>query len=307
MRQLPIDFNDLFLFHEVVQAGGFSAAERRLGIPKSRLSRRINILETSLETRLLQRSARQFSLTETGRILFIYCTKMISIAEAGVSDVRSQINSPSGLIRLSVPVAFADVILSKVLPPFMHKYPKIKLEVDATNKSRDLYQDKFDIAIRDKETILPNSSLIQIHLCNVKWIFVASPSVGKSNSIKIPQQLASLSALLLEDVDDAKGNMKIYAGNNVNCSVKAGVCIRSNNINIIKRAAIEGLGVAGLPEYTCYEELRNGQLISILAGYSPRVGELVMLYPSRKGILPGIKLLISHLKIKTKEILDSHQ
>src|SRR5258708_5478504 len=117
------DLNDLMYFSYVVEHGGFSAAERVLGISKSRLSRRVSELETSLGVRLMQRSTRKLALTEAGQLFYQHCQAMLAEAQAAVDIVHSLRDSPRGSVRVSVPVTLAQTFLSAVMGGLLHRYP----------------------------------------------------------------------------------------------------------------------------------------------------------------------------------------
>ncbi|HSX64294.1 MAG TPA: LysR family transcriptional regulator, partial [Pseudoxanthomonas sp.] len=110
------DLNDLYYFAMVVDHGGFAAAERALGIPKSRLSRRISQLETDLGVRLLQRSTRRFAVTDVGMSVHRHAQTMLAEAQAAREVVDRLSAEPRGVVRVSVPVAVAQMQLPKILP-----------------------------------------------------------------------------------------------------------------------------------------------------------------------------------------------
>ncbi len=123
------DLNDLYYFAVVVDHGGFAAAERALGIPKSRLSRRISSLETELGVRLLQRSTRRFSVTDVGNSVYRHAQSMLAEAQAAREAVDRLSVEPRGSVRVSVPVSMAQQQFPKLLPEFMALYPKVRLQL----------------------------------------------------------------------------------------------------------------------------------------------------------------------------------
>ncbi|MGR6423851.1 LysR family transcriptional regulator [Aeromonas veronii] len=176
MTPLELDLNDLYLFTHVVQRQGFTAAARALGVPKSRISRRIRLLEERLDTRLLQRTSRQLSLTDAGEVLYRHCQAMLAEAQAGEAAVRQRQQEPSGLVRISVPITIADALLARLLPAFMVQYPKVRLAVQASNRQVDLLEEGLDVVIRGVAFEQPPSSLVQVPLCTVQWGVLATPA-----------------------------------------------------------------------------------------------------------------------------------
>ena len=128
------DLNDLYFFAAVVEHGGFSAAGRALGVPKSRLSKRIAQLEERLGVRLLQRTTRRFVVTEVGERFYGHCRAVLEEAQAAQDAVEELRAEPRGVVRLSCPVSIAQTVLSHILPEFMQLYPKVQVRVLSSNR-----------------------------------------------------------------------------------------------------------------------------------------------------------------------------
>src|ERR1700722_4213643 len=135
------NLNDLMYFSQVVEHGGFSAAERVLGISKSRLSRRLSELEAALGVRLLQRSTRKLALTEAGEMFYQRCQAMMQEARGAVHAVSQMSASPRGNVRVSVPVTMSQMVLSYILPDFLARYPEVRVTMRVTNRIADLFED----------------------------------------------------------------------------------------------------------------------------------------------------------------------
>src|SRR5688572_13668778 len=135
------ELDDLALFSAVVEHGGFAAAERALGTPKSRLSRRVAALEADLGVRLLQRSTRRFSVTDVGQDVYRHARAMLEEARAAREAVARLSAVPRGLVRLSCPVAFAQSQLSQLLPEFLDAHPQVQLQVHVSNRRVDLIEE----------------------------------------------------------------------------------------------------------------------------------------------------------------------
>lgn len=133
------NLNDLMYFSQVVEHGGFSAAERVLGISKSRLSRRLTELEATLGVRLLQRSTRKLALTEAGQLFYQHCQAMLSEAQAAMNAVQQLRSAPRGTVRVSVPVTVSQTMLSRLLPEFLRRYPEVRVQIRVTNRVIDLF------------------------------------------------------------------------------------------------------------------------------------------------------------------------
>ncbi|MFP5374128.1 MAG: LysR family transcriptional regulator, partial [Gammaproteobacteria bacterium] len=140
------DLNDLYYFAMVVEHGGFAAAERALGIPKSRLSRRISQLESTMGVRLLQRSTRRFAVTEIGNSVYRHVQSMLAEAQAAHEAVDRLSAEPRGVVRVSVPVALAQQQMPRLLPDFLALYPQVRLQLHVGNRRVDLINEGIDVA-----------------------------------------------------------------------------------------------------------------------------------------------------------------
>ena len=176
------NLNDLMYFSQVVEHGGFSAAERVLGISKSRLSRRLTELEASLGVRLLQRSTRKLALTEAGQLFYQHCQAMLSEAQAAVNVVQQLRSSPRGTVRVSVPVTISQTILSQILPEFMHRYPEVRVVMRVTNRVVDLFEDSIDVALRVRSDPPENANIVVRPLWRTQQMLVGAPSLLQQNA-----------------------------------------------------------------------------------------------------------------------------
>src|SRR5580765_7914821 len=153
-----ISLDDMALFVEVVKAKGFIRAAKSIGMPSSTLSRRISGLEKSIGLRLLNRTTRRVELTEAGRIYFERCKRIVEEAALAHEQLGDMVVNPSGVLRVSLPVDFANVYLTELIVEFARAFPGIRFEFDLTPRVVDLVAEPFDIAIRMGEPV--DSALI---------------------------------------------------------------------------------------------------------------------------------------------------
>ena len=142
------DWNDLAIFVSVAEHGGFSAASRALGVPKSSLSRRLQLLEERLGVRLVQRTSRRFTVTDVGEEVLEHARAMRIEAEAAESVARRRVAEPSGTIRVTCSAGMSRDIMGPLLPRFMRRHPKVDVFLHATNRIVDLVEERFDLALR---------------------------------------------------------------------------------------------------------------------------------------------------------------
>ncbi|NKI71139.1 LysR family transcriptional regulator [Collimonas pratensis] len=296
MSKLTIDLNDLYFFVQVADHGGFTAAADALDIPKSRLSRRIAELEKLLGVRLLHRTSRRIALTDVGAEFYQRCVAMIAEAQAAEDVVLRTLVEPVGTIRVSAPDGMVDRVLSDLLPRFMAKFPKVQVMTQITNRNVDLIEERIDVALRINSLPLESSSLVQANLCATPWGLFASPSfMAHAGQLSSPAELATLDALVFGMEDDAPAwRLQNQAGAQQIVKLKARM--RSDNIRLLKKAALAHMGVTALPCHICSEELAQGSLQRVLPDWRPPAGQVRLVFPTRRGVVPAVRAYIEFLK-----------
>ena len=170
------DLNDLLYFAEVVDRGGFAAAGRALGIPKSRLSRRVAELEARLGVRLLQRSTRKLSLTAVGEQYHRHCVAMRENALAADEAVAHAQTEPRGTVRVACPVTLAQTTLGPILPQFLARYPLVTVDMQVSNRVVDLIEEGIDVALRVRQSLDDSGSLVVKNFGATRSLLVAGPA-----------------------------------------------------------------------------------------------------------------------------------
>ena len=192
------DLNDLYYYTQVVEHGGFAPAERALGIPKSKLSRRIAHLEDRLGVRLIQRSTRHFSVTEIGQTFLAHCKAMLVEAESALNAIEFTRSEPRGVVRLACPVALLDTRVGEMIADFMVQFPGVDVHLEATNRRVDLLAENIDVAIRVRPPPLEDSDLVMRVLAERRQCLVASPALLERLGMpQAPDDLPSLPSLEL--------------------------------------------------------------------------------------------------------------
>src|SRR5689334_14895134 len=188
---IDMDLNDLRYFALIVEHGGFSAAERLTHITKSKLSRRVALLEERLGVRLLQRSTRRLALTEAGRAFYEHCAAMMVEAEAAEQAVEQLRSEPVGRVRMSCPTAMAQFYVAQLLADFMRCHPKVAIELDASDRVVNLIEEGFDLALRAFDAGLHDPGLISRRIASGRMMLVASPDYAAAHPpLDDPQSLA---------------------------------------------------------------------------------------------------------------------
>lgn len=289
------DLNDLWYFVQVVDNGGFSPASRVIGIPKSRLSRRIALLEESLETRLIQRSTRSFTVTEAGQIFYRHCKAMIIEAEAAQEAINSLRAEPRGLIRLSCPIALLHVHIGEMLAKFMALYPQVTVQLEETNRQVDVLNENVDLAVRVRPLPLDDSDLVMRKLADRGMCLVASPElVERFTTPASPADLQHWPSLALSKPQQVY-RWCLFGPDNQEVTLHHKPRFVTTDMDALRAAALAGVGVVQLPILMVNKQLADGSLVRLLPEWRARREVIHLVFPSRRGQLPAVRALIDFL------------
>ncbi len=277
------DLNDYFYFVHVVEKQGFSAAAEALGLPKSRLSRHIRQLEERVDARLIQRTTRQFNVTELGEAFYTHARTVVDEMERAESAVRRKKNRLSGNVSISCSVGVAQFALKDLLARFLAENPLVTISQQVTNQTVDLVAAGIDLSIRGHSGPLPDSSLIQRPLAHVEWqLFAASSYEDENGTLLDPADIDNHQTLALGwQSPHGKWNLEGQSGEKTSAPISPR--LKSDDMSTLKHAAANGAGIVALPAYTCRAELESGQLTRILPNWHAGVAQLSLVTPVRKG------------------------
>ncbi len=299
------DLNDLYYFAMVVEHSGFAAAERALGIPKSRLSRRIAQLEADMGVRLLQRSTRRFAVTEVGQKVYRHAQAMLSEAQSAREAVDKLSAEPRGLIKVSAPVALAQQQLAELLPDFLEKFPLVRVQLQVSNRRVDLINEGFDVALRVRSQLNDDGSLVMRSFAQIRELLVASPAyLDARGRPAMPQDLADHLTLSMSE-DESRQRWELHGPDDVTVRVDIQPRLMGHDFPLLMESARRGLGIALLPETVCGEFIRRGQLELVLPDWSLPQGICHAVFPSRRGLLPSVRAFIDFLAERLPPSLEA--
>jgi len=289
------DLNDMLYFAEVVDQGGFAAAGRSLGIPKSRLSRRIAELEARLGVRLLQRTTRKLSLTEAGQQYYRHCVAMREQADAAEEAVALVHGEPRGTVRITCPVTLAQSTIGPLLPLFLRQHPEVRIDMQVSNRVVDVVQEGVDIALRVRPTLDDSGSLVVKNLGPTSALLLASPALlerqGKPKSV---EDLARLSTVAMSAAD-GRASWGLRGPHGREYELQHHPVYTADDMLTLKFAVLEGTGIGVLPDYLCAREVNDGRLVDALPGWAPRTGVVHAVFSSRRGMVPAVRRLLDFL------------
>jgi DNA-binding transcriptional LysR family regulator len=298
------DLNDLYYFVKVVDHGGFAPAARALCEPKSKLSRRIALLEERLGVRLIQRSTRHLLVTDIGQTYYAHCKAMLVEADAAQAAVEQIRSEPSGIVRLTCPVALLHARVSVMLAGFMAHHPQVVVHLEATNRRVDLIAEGIDVAIRVRPMPIEDSDLMMKILAQRGHALVASPDLAeKAGVIRVPADLSGLPSL---DLGPPRQDhiWKLEGPDGAQASIHHQPRLVSDDMIALRSAAIAGVGVVHLPLLMVSDEIRNGQLVRLLPRWAPKRQVVHAVYASKRGLLPSVRALLDYLGARFSELRE---
>lgn len=289
------DLNDMLYFAEVVDRGGFAAAGRHLGLPKSKLSRRVAELEARLGVRLLQRTTRKLSLTEVGEVYHRHCVAMREDAEAAAEAVEQAQTEPRGTIRVACPVTLAQSTVGPIMGAFLARYPLVKVDMRVNNRVVDLVEEGVDVALRVRPTLDDSGSLVVKNLGLTQTFLVASPAqLRRQGQPASPDDLARLDTVSMSAIDGRASWNLMGPGGASHVLVHQPRYV-ADDLLTLQFAVVCGTGMCILPDYMCAEEIQDGRLVPVLPGWAPRPGVFHAVYPSRRGMVPAVRRFLDFL------------
>ncbi|MCC8361580.1 LysR family transcriptional regulator [Lysobacter sp. A6] len=298
------DLNDLYYFSAVVDNGGFAAAERALGIPKSRLSRRISALENELGVRLLQRSTRRFAVTDVGSAVHRHAQTMLEEAKAAREVVDRLSSEPRGTIRLSLPVSIAQEMIPKLMPEFLAKYPQVRVQLHVSNRRVDVINEGFDLAIRVRNKLDDDGSLVMRTFGQIQELLVASPGyLDRMGRPKDPDDLKEHVTLSMSE-DEARQRWDLQDAGGDTRRVELKPRLAGFDFPMLMALARQGIGITMLPETVCAEAIRNGELEVVLPNWRLPQGIAHLVFASRRGLLPAVRAMIDFLAERMPQLIE---
>lgn len=289
------DLNDLYFFVQVIDRGGFAPAARALGLPKSRLSRRIQLLEERLGVRLVQRSTRRFVVSKIGQEYYRHCVAMLVEAEAAQDVIERSRAEPQGVVRLSCPPALLCFQVGDMLARYMTLSPRVTVHLESTSRRTDVIAEGLDLAIRVRFPPLEESGLVMRTLAPSTQRLVASPGLLAG----MPRPLAPADLASLPSSDFAPPNREhqwcLEGPDGATALVAHRPRLITDDMIQMRLAALRGIGVVQLPTMMVDRDLAAGALVDLLPDWRPRSGIVHAVFPSRRGLLPAVRGLIDHL------------
>jgi DNA-binding transcriptional LysR family regulator len=288
-------FDNMRVFAKVVESASFTGAAARLGISASMVSQHVKELEERLGARLLNRTTRKVSLTETGRAYYERCTRLLGDLEETEQAVSDMHAAPCGELRVNAAPSFGILQLAPAIADFTARFPAISVELMLSIRIADLIDEGFDVAVWVGE--LPDSSLIARQLAPCRMVVCGAPSyLEKHGTPRTPADLSTHNCLTV-----AVTGLSYYRawhltaadGTALNISPMGNV--RTNSAAVLKVAALAGHGLVCLPTYLVGDALQSGRLVTVLDDYTAPPLALRALYPHNRHLSAKVRAFVDFL------------
>ncbi len=288
-----LDLNQMALFVQVVQAGSFAEAARRLGMPPTTLSRQVAQLEDSLQARLLQRTTRKLTLTDAGRRLFDQSAAQIASLQDAATALAGDQQAPQGHVRVAAPSGFFDYFAMDWVAAFLAEHPGVQLEFVLSDGMADVVGEGIDVAFRGSGE-LPDSSLVARKVASSYLALAASPAYLAARGT--PQAVEDLAAhdCICPAHTGGHGSWRLNGPDASVGPVQVAVHGRlgASTGQAQRQAAEAGLGICLLPINALHDSLRSGRLVEVLPGVASAPAGLFVVYPTRRHVPRAVTVFV---------------
>ncbi|HCE10337.1 MAG TPA: LysR family transcriptional regulator [Oxalobacteraceae bacterium] len=282
------------VFSMVVEQGGFARAANAMDLSNAVVTRHVADLENHLGTRLLNRTTRKLSLTETGQVYLERVRQILQEIDDADALASCMSRNPSGTLRVYSQLGFGKLQLAEMLPGYATNFPEVTLDVTLSDRTVDLVEDGFDIGFFigvqkfDASMIARQLGVAEVLLC-------ASPAYIKQHGApQVPQDLAQHNCLNFNNVDQLRNSWPI-SGPNGTINIPITSRMMSNNGDLLRHCAASGMGLVAGPSFAMTADLESKQLVRLLPDH--RLGQLsvVMVYPSRRLLSAKVRSFVDFI------------
>ncbi len=287
-------FEQMRAFTQVVLSGGFAAAAREMGVSRSAVNKLVIALENDLGVQLLHRSTRVVTPTETGLAFHERCVEILaSLAEAEHSITQIQ-EEPRGRLRINAPMSFGTMHLAPALAEFLVQYPALQVQLTLNDRFIDPIEEGFDVTIRIAQPSTSASLIVQPLMPAPRLLCAAPSYLSRHSALTHPTDLQHHSCLHYGQLSAQDRWILHGADGTHTISVHGVLC--SNNGEVLRDAALCGLGITLLPNFIVEQALQDGLLQVVLPEYTPSELSVSVIYPVNRHLSTKVRLLVSFLQ-----------
>jgi DNA-binding transcriptional LysR family regulator len=287
-----MQLDDMRIFVATVDAHNFTAAAKRLALSKQFVSRRVMALEEALGVQLLIRNTRKLAVTELGQEFYERARRILGEVEDAEQAMSLRRAGPRGLLRVSAPMSFGMMHLSPLVASFLREHADVRFDMELSDRTVDVVGEGFDMAIRIGA--LPDSTLIAQKLVDVRMVVCCSPGyVRRRGAPVVPADLARHSCLLYGHGGVVSWDFVV---DGVSKGVEVSGPLRANNGELIRDAAVAGLGIVRLPDFIVAEAVGSGLLVTVLEEFLPSATTVYAVYPQHRQSSVSIRVFVEFLR-----------
>lgn len=285
--------DDIAVFARVVEAGSFTAAAARLECSRPAVSKAVTRLEQRLGTRLLNRTTRRLSLTETGRTFYEQSARALREIQAARDAVSTLQSAPRGALRVNAPMSFAVLHVAPLLASFRSRYPEITVDIHLDDRKIDLVEEGFDVAIRIAS--LADSAYVARRLTACRHVICAAPAyIDESGAPRTPADLAQ-HRIVTYRLQTSSTRWEFRRRDGSSDVVDITPAIQMNNSLAIREAVLSGAGVTRTPTFVVGDDLRSGRLVPLLKDYESPEFAVFAMYPERRYLSPKVRAFVDFM------------
>lgn len=281
------------VFARVVEQGSFARAADKLDMSTSAVSRHVAELEAHLDTRLLNRTTRRLSLTESGQAFFERCVQLLADLDEAEEAVTATTMVPRGTLRLTSSITFGVRHLAPAIAEFAAKQPQLGFDIELSDRAVDIVDEGLDLAVRIGG--IGSQALIARRIATAQMVLCAAPSyVERRGRPTVPEDLAQHECLTYEYL--AAGNLwRFRDRQGAEHGVRIGGRLHANNGRLLTALAVDGLGVLLEPDFIVAPEIRAGRLVRLLPDHTPPSSDIYAAYPSRRHLSAKVRAFVDFL------------
>lgn len=289
-----LDLNEIAIFSCVAEESNLTRAARRLGLPKSTVSRKLTALEERLRARLLHRSPRRVELTEAGRALHMEARTALAQLGDAAERVSELGDAMRGKIRVAVPNDFGVAMCSALFCEFSRRYPEVVIEAELSDRNVDLVHEGFDFAVR--VGTIADPSLIARQVGAIRGYLVATPEYADKHPLpQAPQELSNHRYIEFGPSARYSGSVRLYGPDQEIVDVRVTSVMRANSLLVVRDAVLSGLGIARLPTYVTCKLVAAGRLLHVMPGYFTGERSVHLIHTGRRLLPARVKVLLDFL------------
>ena len=281
------------MFVRIVETGSFSAVARQLGTTQPTVSKQLTALEKRVGARLLQRSTRKLSLTESGQAYYDRCKRIVDEVREAEGTLAKMQTALVGALHVNSSIAFGEMFVAPLILQFQRQYTELNVELTLNDRFIDLVEEGVDVALRIGR--LTDSSLVARRVGSSRRIAVATPEyLRKRGTPTHPRDLADHNCLLYSYL--STGNEWSFQGPEGEIHVRVSGSFKSNNGHALQQAVSAGVGIAMGPDWLMHEKLARGEIQAILPEYAPKPLDINVVYPSNRMLSAKVRTFIEYLQ-----------